>query len=96
MTTGRSSPAGASTRPTVDAVAWTLLQAAVERLARGGAHGAGMEASSCTALAPAPVLGFLAVHAALRRDCADLVAAWHQGNVVEPGLAVALDQGGRP
>jgi hypothetical protein len=34
-----------------------------------------MDTTPFTPIAPAPVLGFLSVHAALRRDCADLVAA---------------------
>jgi hypothetical protein len=47
-----------------------------------------MEPSSFTALAPAPVLGFLAVHAALRRDCADLVTAARSGASVGDRLAL--------
>lgn len=39
-------------------------------------------------LAPAPVLGFLAVHAALRRDCTDLVTAASAGTDVADRLAL--------
>ncbi len=47
-----------------------------------------MEPITCTALAPPPVLGFLAVHAALRRDCADLVAVARAGGAVGHRLAL--------
>ena len=47
-----------------------------------------MEPTSFTTFLPAPVLGFLAVHAALRRDCADLAAAAAAGADVGDRLAL--------
>jgi hypothetical protein len=45
-------------------------------------------ASSSTTLPPGPVLGFLAVHAALRQDCTDLVTAARAGAAVDDRLAL--------
>lgn len=47
-----------------------------------------MHSTTFTACPPAPVLGFLAVHAALRRDCADLVAASRAGADIGDRLAL--------